>query len=117
MEIRTPRGSSAGAALWALHGQAVLKVEGLGVVLFQQGQGAAAVRTGFHSNRSFVSGPSTGPEEHCREAPELLAESGCSEEFIHAVCSHGYGLCSDVEPVHEMEKVLFAADELTGAGT
>ena len=54
------------------------------------------------------------PEEHCVKAPELLAEIGCSEEFIHAVCSHGYGLCSDVEPVHEMEKVLFAADELTG---
>ena len=54
------------------------------------------------------------PEEHCKKAPELLAEIGCSEEFIHAVCSHGYGLCSDVEPEHEMEKVLFAADELTG---
>ena len=54
------------------------------------------------------------PEEHCKKAPELLKEGGCSEEFIHAVCSHGYGLCCDVEPVHEMEKVLFAADELTG---
>lgn len=54
------------------------------------------------------------PEEHCQKAPELLAEIGGSEELIHAVCSHGYGLCSDVEPVHEMEKVLFAADELTG---
>ena len=54
------------------------------------------------------------PEEHCRKAPELLAEIGCSDELIHAVCSHGYGLCSDVEPEHEMEKVLFAADELTG---
>ena len=54
------------------------------------------------------------PEEHCKKAPELLAEIGCSEELIHAVCSHGYGLCSDVEPTHEMEKVLFAADELTG---
>ena len=54
------------------------------------------------------------PEEHCKKAPELLAEIGCSDEFIHAVCSHGYGLCCDVEPVHEMEKVLFAADELTG---
>ena len=53
-------------------------------------------------------------EEHCRKAPELLAEIGCSEEFVHAVCCHGYGLCSDVEPVHEMEKVLFASDELTG---
>lgn len=54
------------------------------------------------------------PEEHCRKAPELLAEIGCGEDFIHAVCSHGYGLCSDVEPTEEMEKVLFAADELTG---
>ena len=54
------------------------------------------------------------PEEHCRKAPELLAEIGCSDEFIHAVCSHGYGLCCDVEPTAEMEKVLFAADELTG---
>ncbi len=52
------------------------------------------------------------PDEHCKKAPELLC--GASEELIHAVCSHGYGLCSDVEPVHEMEKVLFAADELTG---
>ncbi len=54
------------------------------------------------------------PEEHCKKAPELLAEIGCSEEFIHAVVCHGYGICVDVEPVHEMEKVLFAADELTG---
>ena len=54
------------------------------------------------------------PEEHCLKAPELLAKAGCDAEFIHAVCSHGYGLCCDVEPVHEMEKVLFASDELTG---
>jgi len=54
------------------------------------------------------------PEEHCKKAPELLEEGGCSEEFIHAVCSHGYGICCDVEPVHQMEKILFAADELTG---
>ena len=54
------------------------------------------------------------PEQHCVKAPELLKEDGAEEELIHAVCSHGYGLCSDVEPVHEMEKVLFAADELTG---
>ena len=54
------------------------------------------------------------PEQHCLKAPELLAEIGCSEEFIHAVCSHGFGICCDVEPVHPMEKVLFAADELTG---
>ena len=53
------------------------------------------------------------PEEHCQKAPELLAVL-LRDELIHAVCSHGYGLCCDVEPVHEMEKVLFAADELTG---
>ena len=54
------------------------------------------------------------PEQHCVKAPELLKEGGAEEELIHAVCSHGYGLCSNVEPAHEMEKVLFAADELTG---
>ena len=54
------------------------------------------------------------PDEHCKKAPELLAEIGADDAFVHAVCSHGYGLCSDVEPVLEMEKVLFAADELTG---
>ncbi|MDD6189419.1 MAG: hydrolase [Clostridiales bacterium] len=54
------------------------------------------------------------PEQHCQKAPELLREGGCSEEFIHAVCSHGFGICSDIEPEHEMEKVLFASDELTG---
>jgi len=54
------------------------------------------------------------PEEHCQKAPALLQEAGASEELVHAVVCHGYGLCSDVEPVHEMEKVLFAADELTG---
>ena len=54
------------------------------------------------------------PEQHCVKAPELLAEIDAPEAFVHAVCSHGYGLCSTVEPVHEMEKVLFAADELTG---
>lgn len=54
------------------------------------------------------------PEEHCIKAPELLAEIDAPEELVHAVCSHGYGLCSDVEPVHEMEKFMFAADELTG---
>ena len=54
------------------------------------------------------------PDEHCLKAPELLEKAGCDADFIHAVCSHGYGLCCDVEPRHEMEKVLFAADELTG---
>ena len=54
------------------------------------------------------------PEEHCQKAPELLKEIGCDDDFIHAVVCHGYGSCSDVPPEHEMEKVLFAADELTG---
>ena len=54
------------------------------------------------------------PEEHCKKAPELLSEINASEEMVHAICSHGYGICSDIEPTHEMEKVLFAVDELTG---
>lgn len=54
------------------------------------------------------------PEQHCKMAPELLKKGGVSDEMIRSVCSHGYGLCSDVEPEHEMEKVLFAVDELTG---
>ncbi len=54
------------------------------------------------------------PEQHCVKAPELLREGGVGEDMIHAVCSHGYGICCDVEPEHMMEKVLFAADELTG---
>ena len=54
------------------------------------------------------------PEEHCIKAPELLAEIGASDELIHAVCSHGFEITVDIKPEHEMEKVLFAADELTG---
>lgn len=54
------------------------------------------------------------PEEHCKKAPEILQQAGAEEDLIHSVCSHAYGVCSDVEPTHEMEKVLFAADELTG---
>lgn len=54
------------------------------------------------------------PEEHCKKAPELLSEAGVGEGMIRSICSHGYGLCSDVEPTHQMEKILFAADELTG---
>lgn len=54
------------------------------------------------------------PEQHCVKAPELLREAGVSEEMIYSVCSHGYGLCSDLEPKHLMEKILFACDELTG---
>lgn len=54
------------------------------------------------------------PEEHCLKALQLLQEAGVSGEAIHAVRSHGYGLTVDIEPGHEMEKVLFAVDELTG---
>lgn len=54
------------------------------------------------------------PEEHCKKAPELLAGGGVDEAMIRSVCSHGYGLCSDIKPEHLMEKVLFASDELTG---
>ena len=54
------------------------------------------------------------PDEHCQKAREILQEAGCDERFVHAVVCHGYGLVSDVQPEHEMEKVLFAVDELTG---
>jgi predicted hydrolase (HD superfamily) len=55
------------------------------------------------------------PNEHCMKAPELLRKGGAGEDLIHAVCSHGYGLTAvDAKPEHEMEKVLFAVDELTG---
>ena len=54
------------------------------------------------------------PEEHCKKAPELLAAGGVGDDMIHSICSHGYGICCDAEPNCEMEKVLFAADELTG---
>ncbi len=54
------------------------------------------------------------PEQHCKKAPELLKEGGVGDDIIHSVCSHGYGICCDIKPEHEMEKVLFAVDELTG---
>lgn len=54
------------------------------------------------------------PEQHCVKARELLREAGVSEEMIYSICSHGYGICSDLEPKHQMEKILFACDELTG---
>lgn len=54
------------------------------------------------------------PERHCIKAPELLREVNASDELIHAVCSHGYGITVDIKPEHEMERVLFACDELTG---
>lgn len=54
------------------------------------------------------------PDQHCIKAPELLREAGVGEDMIHAIVSHGYGLTVDVKPEHEMEKVLYAVDELTG---
>jgi len=57
------------------------------------------------------------PEQHCHKTAEILREHGWPEEYIHAVVSHGWGICSEVEPLHEMEKVLYAIDELTGLVT
>jgi putative nucleotidyltransferase with HDIG domain len=54
------------------------------------------------------------PEEHCQKVKELLEAEGWPDEYIHAVQSHGWGICTEVEPVHRMEKVLYAIDELTG---
>lgn len=54
------------------------------------------------------------PDEHCIKAPELLRAGGVGEDMIRSVCSHCYGITTDVEPTHEMEKILFATDELTG---
>ena len=54
------------------------------------------------------------PEQHCIKAREMLHELDIDEEVIHAVISHGWGLTVDIAPEHEMEKVLYAADELTG---
>lgn len=54
------------------------------------------------------------PEEHCKKCIEILKENQVEESMIHAICSHGYGICSDVKPEHIMEKILFAVDELTG---
>ncbi len=52
--------------------------------------------------------------EHCKKAPELLTEINAEPALVHAICSHGYGICTDIKPEHEMEKILFATDELTG---
>lgn len=54
------------------------------------------------------------PNEHCKKAPELLKDAGVGDDMIHSICSHGYGICVDIKPEHQMEKVLFATDELTG---
>jgi len=54
------------------------------------------------------------PDQHCQVAPRLLSEVNASEEMVHAICSHGFGICSDVEPANLMENILFTVDELTG---
>lgn len=54
------------------------------------------------------------PEEHCVKVQEIMREKGLDERLIHAVASHGYGICVDIIPEHHMEKLLFASDELTG---
>jgi len=54
------------------------------------------------------------PELHCRKSAEILGEAGWPQEYIHAVVSHGWEICSEVEPRERMEKVLYAVDELTG---
>src|SRR5512143_2012040 len=54
------------------------------------------------------------PTQHCTKTGEILTQRNYPADYIHGVLSHGYGICSDVEPTHEMEKVLFAIDELTG---
>jgi predicted hydrolase (HD superfamily) len=54
------------------------------------------------------------PEEHCKKSQEIMKEKGIDEKIIHATASHGYNLTVDIEPVHEMEKILYATDELTG---
>ncbi len=54
------------------------------------------------------------PQQHCKKAPELLAEINAGNDLTRAICSHGYGICVDTKPEHMMEKVLFATDELTG---
>ena len=54
------------------------------------------------------------PDEHCKKAVEILKNENVDDEYIHAVVSHGYGICSDVEPTEKMEKILFTIDELSG---
>jgi putative nucleotidyltransferase with HDIG domain len=54
------------------------------------------------------------PDQHCRKAFEILSREGIDQQYIHAICSHGFGLCSDIEPIRKMEKILYTIDELTG---
>jgi predicted hydrolase (HD superfamily) len=54
------------------------------------------------------------PEQHCKKSREILEERGWPEDYVRAIVSHGWGICSDVEPQAEMEKILYTVDELTG---
>lgn len=54
------------------------------------------------------------PDQHCQKAPDILRDAGVGEDMIYSICSHGYGICCDIEPQLDMEKVLYATDELTG---
>lgn len=54
------------------------------------------------------------PDQHCTKTREILTERGWPAEYVRAVVSHGWGICSDVEPISDLEKVLYAVDELTG---
>jgi predicted hydrolase (HD superfamily) len=96
------------------HIQHALTVEG--VMRYFAGELGYADEADFWAKAGLLHDIDFGkwPEEHCKKAPLLLREGGASEELIHAVVSHGYGLTVDVKPEHEMEKVLFAVDELTG---
>lgn len=54
------------------------------------------------------------PDQHCQKAPDILRDAGVGEDMIYSICSHGYEICCDIEPQLDMEKVLYATDELTG---
>jgi predicted hydrolase (HD superfamily) len=98
----------------AFHIQHALTVEG--VMRYFAGELGYTGEADFWAKAGLLHDIDFGkwPDEHCRKAPELLREGGAGEELIHAVVSHGYGLTVDVKPEHEMEKVLYATDELTG---
>ena len=96
------------------HLQHALTVEG--VMRYFAGELGYADKADFWAKAGLLHDIDFGkwPGEHCTKAAELLREAGDSEALIHAVVSHGYGLTVDVKPEHEMEKVLYAVDELTG---
>ena len=68
----------------------------------------------LYPDQHCIKAPELLPDQHCIKAPELLRAGGVPEDIIHGVVSHGYGITVDVKPEHQMEKILFASDELTG---